>query len=216
MPAWCRPDRGPIRREAELAVRVAEAVEEVRGRGNRAARPPSARPATSSASGQPEARSVASTISIAVMPKPRMLGAEPRSPGPADHLVVGAALARRLDQLGAELDVAVAAGLVDVVVLEEHRRGQHDVGHRGRLGHELLVHGDEQVLAQRSRAARGCCRAPPPTGLVFWISMRVHRRAVAEIAAVAGQDGADAAHVQLAQSTCRARSSPSISVLSQR
>ena len=49
-----------------------------------------------------------------------------------------------------EQDVLVAAALVDVVVLEEHGRRQHDVGHLRRLGHELLVHADEQVLAREA------------------------------------------------------------------
>ena len=68
----------------------------------------------------------------------------------ADDLVVGAALARRLDELRPEQDVLVAAALVEVVVLHEHGRRQHDVGHQGRLGHELLVHADEQVLAGKA------------------------------------------------------------------
>ena len=85
-----------------------------------------------------------------VMAKPRMLGADALGQR-ADDLVVGAALARRLDQLGAQHDVLVAAALVDVVVLQEHGGRQHHVGHlRGRR-HELLVHADEQVLAREAR-----------------------------------------------------------------
>ena len=84
-----------------------------------------------------------------VMAKPRMLGAEALGER-ADHLVIGAAFARRLDQLRAEQNVLVAAGLVDVVMLEEHGRRQHDVGHLGRLGHELLMDADEQVLAGKA------------------------------------------------------------------
>ncbi len=66
--------------------------------------------------------------------------------------MIGAAFARRLDQLAAEDDVLVAAAPVDVVMLEEHRRRQHDVGHLGRVGHDLLVHGDEQVVAGKAAA----------------------------------------------------------------
>ena len=40
--------------------------------------------------------------------------------------------------------------LVDVVVLHEHRRRENHVGDLGRLGHELLVHADEEVLARES------------------------------------------------------------------
>jgi hypothetical protein len=32
-------------------------------------------------------------------------------------------------------------------MLEKLRRRQHDVGHLGRLGHELLMHDGEEVLA---------------------------------------------------------------------
>ena len=60
--------------------------------------------------------------------KARMLRAEPLGER-ADHLMVGAAFARRLDQLRPQQDVLVPAALVDVVVLEEHGRGQHHVGH---------------------------------------------------------------------------------------
>ena len=44
---------------------------------------------------------------------------------------LGAGFAGWVDQFGAGLDVAVAAGLVDVVMLDEHGRGQHDVRELG-------------------------------------------------------------------------------------
>ena len=96
-------------------------------------------------------------ICIAVISKPRCC-APSRVASPCSDLVVGAALARRLDQLGTDLDMGVAAGLVEVVVLHEHRRRQHDVGPARCFGHELFVHADEQVVARRSRGGRGCCR----------------------------------------------------------
>ena len=80
-----------------------------------------------------------------------MLGAEALGQ-PAHHLVVVAAFARRLDQLGPEDEILVAAAAIDVVVLEEHGRRQHHVGHLRGLGHELLVHADEQVRRAQSRA----------------------------------------------------------------
>ena len=67
-----------------------------------------------------------------------------------DHLMIVAAFARRLDQLGAEHDVLVAAALIDVVMLEEHGGRQHDVGHPRRLGHELLMDADEQIVAGKA------------------------------------------------------------------
>ena len=50
---------------------------------------------------------------------------------------------------GPEIDVLVAAAAIDVVVLEEHGGRQHDVGELGRVGHELLVHAGEEVVAQK-------------------------------------------------------------------
>ena len=81
---------------------------------------------------------------------------------------------------GPSLDVLVAAALVEVVVLHEHRRGQHDVGHQGRLGHELLVHADEQVLAGEAPLHAVPAPGATETGLVFWISIAVTGRAVAQ------------------------------------
>ena len=90
-------------------------------------------------------------ISRGLSAKAGWIGAEaPREA--ADHLVVRAALARRIDQLRAEQDMLLAAALVDVVVLDEHRGGQDDIGHAGGVGHHLLVHDGEQILAARSRA----------------------------------------------------------------
>jgi hypothetical protein len=68
----------------------------------------------------------------------------------ADHLVIAAAFAGRIDELRPEQDVLAAAGLIDVVVLHEHGRGQDDVRHRGGLGHELLVRAHEQVIARET------------------------------------------------------------------
>jgi hypothetical protein len=99
----------------------------------------------------------------------------------AYDLVVGPALARRLDQLRPQHDVLVAAALVEVVVLEEHGGGQHDVGHPRGLGHELLVHGDEQVVAGKPCLTRFWSGATD-AGLVFWMTIAGDRRAVADVA----------------------------------
>src|SRR6516225_10434383 len=60
-----------------------------------------------------------------------------------NHFVIIAALAWRLDQLRPENDVLVAAAAIDVVVLEERSRRQHDVGYQRGLGQELLVYAHE-------------------------------------------------------------------------
>ena len=64
--------------------------------------------------------------------------------------MIGSTFARRLDQLGAEHQKLVAAALVEIVVFQKHRRRQHDVGHRSRFGHEMLVNADEQVVAREA------------------------------------------------------------------
>jgi len=66
------------------------------------------------------------------------------------HLVVGPAFTGRLDQLGADRNVLVAAAVIEIVMLHEHRRRQHDIRHQGGLGHELLMHRHEQVLARKT------------------------------------------------------------------
>ena len=78
-----------------------------------------------------------------------MLGAEPLGQR-ADDDMVRARLGVGLDHLARDLEAGVAAGDVDVVVLEEGRRRQHDVGHRGGLGHELLVDAQEEILARHA------------------------------------------------------------------
>ena len=55
-----------------------------------------------------------------------------------------------VDQFRPEKDVVVTAALIDVVVFDEHRRGQHDIGHPRRCGHELLVHAGKQVVAREA------------------------------------------------------------------
>ena len=164
----------------------------------RAARRSSAAPAPSSASGQPEARERARrSISIAVMSKPRCSRAEPPRQA-LQHLVVRAAFARRLDQLGADLDVAVAAGLVEVVVLHEHRRGQHDIGQRAVSVMNCSC--TQTNRSSRSEAAPHAVaiRGRPPPG---WCSGSAARGPAGRRRARARSPvstRADAAHVHLA------------------
>src|SRR5208337_5278741 len=67
-----------------------------------------------------------------------------------DHLVVRAASSRRLDRLRSELEVLMASGRVNVVVLEKHRRRKNNVGIAGGVGHELLMNANEQVVARKA------------------------------------------------------------------
>ena len=112
-----------------------------------------------------------------------------------DNLVVGAALARRLDQLATDLQVAVAARLIQIVVFEEHGGGQHDVGPARRLGHELLVHCDEQVVPPEAAADAVAVRAHGHRVLVL-DQHGMDLRPVAEFRPVSGEHAADAAHVE--------------------
>ncbi len=61
-----------------------------------------------------------------------------------------------------QADGAVAAG--EVVVLEERGRGQHDVGVERGVGHHLVEHDGEEVLALEPLAARASDRASSPPG----------------------------------------------------
>src|ERR1700738_1855771 len=64
-----------------------------------------------------------------------MHGVEAAAKAP-QYLMIGTAFAGRLDQLGADRNMLMAAPVIEIVVLHEHGRGQHDVGHLGGLGHE--------------------------------------------------------------------------------
>ena len=159
-----------------------------------------------------ETRSIWSISSRGVIAKPGC-SAPSRFASAADHLVIGAAFARRLDQLRPEDDVLMAAAAIDVVVLEEHRRRQHDVGHLRRLGHELLVHADEQVVARKAALdLRLVGRDRHRIGVLD--EQRVDRRPALQGLAVAGQNRADARLVEHADRRDPSTSSPSIIVLS--
>ena len=139
----------PVRLEAELAVRPVEAVDVVRRLEIRLAVDPALGFELGERAPAGLLQACQSIISRGVMSKPGC-SAPSALRQRADHLVVGTAFARRLDRLGAEHDVLVAAALIDVVVLHEHGRRQHQVGHPRGLGHELLVHADEQILAGKA------------------------------------------------------------------
>lgn len=87
-----------------------------------------------------------------------------------------------------------ATGIV-VVVLEEHGRGQDDVGELRRLGHELLVDHEEQVLA-RQPLMDVCLIGGDGRGIGVLDEHRLDRRPVLESAFVAAKDRADLGHVE--------------------
>ena len=145
-------DFRPVRLEAELAVRVAEAVEIVRRSEIRLA----IDPAVGFDVGQcaPAGLLQRDVDQLARRHgEARVLGAEPLGQR-ADHVVVRSAFAGRLDQLRPEQDVLAAAGQIEVVVLDEHGGGQHDIGGARGVGHELLVHADEQIVAGKAALDR--------------------------------------------------------------
>ena len=80
----------------------------------------------------------------------RVVEAEPRREQP-EGLRVGLGLAERLDRRLVPGQVVVAPGEDHVEVLELRRRRQHHVGVGGGIGHELLEHDREQVLAAKAR-----------------------------------------------------------------
>ena len=113
----------------------------------------------------------------------------------ADHFVVAAAFAGRLDELAAEHQVRVATALIDVVMLEEHGGGEHDVGEFRRLGHELLVDAGEEILPRQPLLHLrlvGCDRGR--IGVLH--EQHLDRRAALEVISVAQQHRADAALVK--------------------
>ena len=122
-----RDGAGPVRPEAELAVLVREAVDEMRGleiglhvdpflllEAREIAEPALAQHDVDMLLlGQPEARHVSDAETLGQFLDDEMVGARPFG---------------RIDQLRPQDDVLVAAAAIDVVVLEEHGGRQHDVG----------------------------------------------------------------------------------------
>ncbi len=118
-----------------------------------------------------------------------MLGAQPLRQL-ADDVVVGPALGERLEDRLVDLDRGVRAGLVDVGMLEEHGGRQDDVGHARRVGQELLVHGDEQVVAREAPVHLAeVGRDAHRVGVLD--QQRVDRPAAGERVGLADQDRAD-------------------------
>ena len=66
-----------------------------------------------------------------------------------EHLRIGSRLADRLDDRLDELQCAEPVAVRDVVMLQERRGRQNDVGPVGRVGHHLVENDGEQVIARQ-------------------------------------------------------------------
>ena len=192
----------PLRLEAELSVGMAESPDEMRGLEIRLHVEPL---------GFLQRLEVAKTAFFQHVVDMLALGhAEARHVGDAeafaqflDDEVVGARPLGRVDQFRAEIDVLVAAAAIDVVMFEEHGGGQHDVGEFCRVGHELLVHAGEQVVAQKALLHQALLgRDVDRVGVLD--EQRGDRRAAVERILVAHQHRADARMVEIADLRGRA------------
>ena len=115
-----------------------------------------------------------------------------------DDIEIGAGFAGGLDEPGPEQHAGVAAAAIIVVVLEEHGGGQHDIGHFGRIGHELLVDDGEEVIAGEAGAGEPLLRADVHRVGVL-DEQRLDRAAAFQGFGVAGEDLADLAHIEFAR-----------------
>ena len=69
----------------------------------------------------------------------------------AQHVMVRACLTYRLDHGARDLKMGVSAGEVKIIMFQECRRGQDDVGHLRSLGHELFMHTNEKIVTTEAR-----------------------------------------------------------------
>src|SRR6516165_9338143 len=113
----------------------------------------------------------------------------------ADHLVIGATLTGRLDQLWPEQNVLMPAALIDVVMLEEHGRRQHNVCHARGLGHKLLMYAREQIFARKA-AFHQFLLGTHGNRIGVLDQHRGHWRTAAERRGLAAQDWAEARLIQ--------------------
>ena len=67
---------------------------------------------------------------------------------------VGASLAQGLDRLFGKLHVVMAVGALNILMFEERRCGQENVGVVGGVGEELLVDDGEQIGAREAAQDR--------------------------------------------------------------
>ena len=163
---------------------------------------------------QPESRRVQSMISRGLMREAADAPPRRASPGAQTTSWFERHSPGGSTSFGPSMHVLVPAALVEVVVLHEHRRRQDDVGHHGRLGHELLVHADEEVLAGKAPLHELLLRRDRDRIGVL-DEHRGHRRAVQQRLGIAGEHAPDLRLVELAARRGRSTSRPSIRVLRQ-
>ena len=89
----------------------------------------------------------------------------------------------------------MAAAGIDVGMIQEHGRRQDDVSHGRGLGHELLMHDGEQVLAGETLLHQ-CLMRRHRDGIGVLDQHCLHRSAALQGQWIAGQDGADARLVE--------------------
>ena len=183
----------PIRLEAELAVGIREALEIMRGGEIRLAVDPAVffqfGERAPAGFAQAHVDQLARGHGEAGMARAEALAQR------ANHLVIGAALTGRLDELRPEQNVLAAAGGIKIVVLDEHGGRQDDVRDLGGVGHELLVHADEQILAGETALDHVLVRRDRDRIGVL-DEERVDRPAALQRVGIAGEDGADARLVE--------------------
>ena len=107
-----------------------------------------------------------------------------------DHFVIGAAALGRVDHFGGKLQMLMAPGGVEVVMLQEHCGGQDDIGVARGIGHELLVDTAEKVLARKA-AAHFLLIRRNREGVRILDQHGSNGRAALQRLRVAGQDRAD-------------------------
>src|SRR5205823_4053718 len=142
------PDRCPIGAEMKFSVGMRKTVEKMAGLETRAAIEPAVlqeavrfrKPADS----QSSVDHLDGAHRKAGVARPETIGE------PADHVVVGAALSIGIQYRAADLQVSVGARWINIVMLEERRCRQYDIGHRRGLGHELFVDADKQIGARKT------------------------------------------------------------------
>ena len=167
--------------------------------------------ASSSASvPQPDFCSVASISSRGVMAKPGCSAPSRRASAPITSWLERHSPGGSIS-FGPSRMYWLPPAVIEVVVLDEHGGRQHDVGDFRGVGHELLVHADEQIVA-REAALDHLLVGRDRHRIGVLDQQRRDRAAALQRFLVAGQDRADARLVEHADRRV-AQVEPSIRVL---
>ena len=68
-----------------------------------------------------------------------------------DHKMIVARLVERFDKFGTDLDIAMSAAQIEIVMLHKCRGRQDDICKLGGIGHKLFMHAQEQILPAQAR-----------------------------------------------------------------